>query len=61
MRARAWVDVWMERGCGWGMGILNVAGALKIWGPFVPCPFRHVVARDLKPPPPAKARQRTAF
>lgn len=25
-------------GCGWGMGILNVAGAQKIWCPFVPCP-----------------------
>lgn len=30
--------MWMGRDCGCGMGILNVAGAPKIWGPFVPCP-----------------------
>lgn len=57
MRARACVGVdgarlWMGDGdfeCGWCAEDLGPPSVL------------HVVARDLKPPPPAKARQRTAF
>lgn len=54
MRASTWVDV-MGHGdfeCGW---------CAEDLGPLRALPVRHVDARDLKLPPPAKARQRTAF